>query len=95
MGQAPCNAPSNAPCNSPRCLQAPLAAHWEPPALARSDLATLGFTSGTGGQPKGVALTHGNLLSQLEVGGWGEVENQGFFFALLCHHSLTSSSCPE
>ncbi|MGP1387969.1 MAG: AMP-dependent synthetase/ligase [Thainema sp.] len=30
-----------------------------------SDLATLMYTSGTSGQPKGVMLTHGNLLSQV------------------------------
>ncbi len=31
----------------------------------RSDLATLMYTSGTSGKPKGVMLSHGNLLSQI------------------------------
>jgi long-chain acyl-CoA synthetase len=32
---------------------------------SRDTLATLMYTSGTGGQPKGVMLTHGNLIHQL------------------------------
>jgi long-chain acyl-CoA synthetase len=35
-------------------------------ALTRSSLATLQYTSGTTGEPKGVMLTHGNLLSNCE-----------------------------
>lgn len=34
------------------------------PKLTRDDLATLVYTSGTTGRPKGVMLTHGNLLHQ-------------------------------
>ena len=34
--------------------------------VARGDLATIIYTSGTTGEPKGVMLTHGNLLANLE-----------------------------
>lgn len=34
-------------------------------ALSRDDLATIMYTSGTTGDPKGVMLTHGNLLSNV------------------------------
>ncbi|MFF0546754.1 AMP-dependent synthetase/ligase [Nocardia thailandica] len=36
-------------------------------AVTREDVLTLIYTSGTTGNPKGVELTHGNLLYQLEV----------------------------
>lgn len=36
-------------------------------AVQRDDILTLIYTSGTTGHPKGVELTHGNLLYQLEV----------------------------
>lgn len=40
-------------------------AAWQ--AVDRDDVLTLIYTSGTTGNPKGVELTHGNLLYQLEV----------------------------
>ena len=35
------------------------------PTLARDDLACFIYTSGTGGNPKGVMLTHGNIISNV------------------------------
>ena len=41
-------------------------AAYSSPSLSRSDLAQLVFTSGTTAEPKGVAISHGNLLANLE-----------------------------
>ena len=43
-----------------------LSSGWQAPQPKRSDVATLMFTSGTGGHPKGVELTHDNLLHQMQ-----------------------------
>jgi long-chain acyl-CoA synthetase len=40
---------------------------FTPVALKKTDLATLLYTSGTSGNPKGVMLTHGNLLHQVNT----------------------------
>lgn len=37
------------------------------PKLSREGLATIVYTSGTTGRPKGVMLTHGNLLHQIQL----------------------------
>jgi long-chain acyl-CoA synthetase len=43
-----------------------LAADWRPIGLHRSDAVQIIFTSGTTAEPRGVVLTHGNLLANLE-----------------------------
>src|SRR5262245_60434603 len=43
-----------------------LAEHWEPPTVAESDLAFLQYTSGSTSDPKGVMVSHANLLNNLE-----------------------------
>jgi long-chain acyl-CoA synthetase len=42
---------------------------FTPVAIAKTDLATLIYTSGTSGNPKGVMLSHGNLLHQINTCG--------------------------
>ena len=42
-------------------------ATFSPPSVAPSDTAFLQYTSGSTGQPKGVVLTHANLLSNLQA----------------------------
>ncbi|WP_295613696.1 AMP-binding protein [Chamaesiphon sp. GL140_3_metabinner_50] len=44
-------------------------AQFTPVALKKTDLATLIYTSGTSGNPKGVMLSHGNLLHQVNTCG--------------------------
>ena len=40
---------------------------WKSPQIAPSDLAVLQYTSGSTGQPKGVMLTHANLMRNTEM----------------------------
>jgi len=61
---------SSAPFHILDGLAETLSAHgdgpYNPPPLTRADLAQLVFTSGTTAEPKGVAISHGNLLANLE-----------------------------
>ena len=57
-------APPNAPAAPPA---APPAAAFARPAIASSDVAFLQYTSGSTGDPKGVILTHANLLANLRA----------------------------
>ena len=41
--------------------------HWKAPVLHDDDLAMLQYTSGSTGQPKGVMLTHANLVRNTEL----------------------------
>ncbi len=49
----------------------------EPVSLSRDSLATLLYTSGTTGRPKGVMLSHGNLLHQVKALGLVVQPNPG------------------
>src|SRR4051794_16734344 len=44
-----------------------VAQHWRRPAIGSDDLAFLQYTSGSTSTPKGVMVTHGNLLSNEEM----------------------------
>lgn len=55
--------------NFPQLLELGVGQTLQPLSAQRDDLATLMYTSGTSGKPKGVMLSHGNLLSQVDGAG--------------------------
>ena len=65
----------------------------EPPERERGDLAVILYTSGTTGTSKGVMLTHGNLLANVEqcVRGFDMDETDRFFSVLPIHHAFEST----
>jgi len=58
--------PLDAPAPTSPSAQPQRPAAQAPPALTRADLAEIVFTSGTTAEPRGVALSHGNLLASIE-----------------------------
>ncbi|MFQ5548288.1 MAG: AMP-binding protein [Woeseia sp.] len=54
----------------------------------RDDLAALLYSSGTTGKPKGIMLSHGNLLSNADalIRAWGFTENDRLLHALPIYH---------
>jgi long-chain acyl-CoA synthetase len=78
-------------------------------SIAADDLATIVYTSGTTGTPKGVMLTHGNLVSNIQCSMLGFDLHAGHIsvsFLPLCHitarhvdfallyHGVTLAYCP-
>jgi len=55
--------------NFPQLLELGVGQPLQPGSVQRGDLATLMYTSGTSGKPKGVMLSHGNLLAQVDGAG--------------------------
>lgn len=73
-----------------RTDHADLAGAWQLPALAPSDLAFLQYTSGSTGDPKGVMVTHGNLVNNCQAIGEGMGLDAGsrVFTALPLFHDM-------
>lgn len=66
------------------------------PVISRSDMATMLYTSGTTGNPKGVVLTHNNLLCQLSSISLGNLDphpGEVFVSILPCWHVFERTAC--
>jgi amino acid adenylation domain-containing protein len=68
---------------------------WEPPPLGTETLAFLQYTSGSTGSPKGVMLSHGNLLHNLEAmkESYGVGENEVCVSWLPPYHDMGLIAC--
>jgi acyl-CoA synthetase (AMP-forming)/AMP-acid ligase II len=66
------------------------AEHWHVPDVGPGDLALLQYTSGSTGEPKGVAVTHGNLLHNqaMIAAGFGHSDSTVFVGWLPLHHDM-------
>ncbi|MBA2673231.1 AMP-binding protein, partial [Ramlibacter sp.] len=67
-----------------------LSAEWTAPAMTSQDVAFLQYTSGSTGAPKGVMVTHGNLLANAEAIGqtYGVGAGDVFLSWLPPHHDF-------
>ncbi|MFJ8308112.1 MULTISPECIES: fatty acyl-AMP ligase [unclassified Streptomyces] len=65
-------------------------ADWQPPAVAAGDTALIQYTSGSTAAPRGVQVTHANLLATMESlrGALGTDENARIGGWLPLHHDL-------
>ena len=55
------------PCITASSLAGRAVPRWTPPAVTSGDLALLQYTSGSTAEPKGVMVTHGNLVANLRL----------------------------
>ncbi len=67
-----------------------LASQWKKPALAADSLALLHYTSGTADEPKGVMISHGNLMdnSAIIYTAFGHTKNSIGLMALPLFHDM-------